>query len=248
MLRRYAQMMVLVSAVAAAIAVVAAVAAPVAQDKAKPAAASQKQPEVVNGSSDSWKINWGAKKTVLMKGNVKFTHGDTALTSDEVLWDEEAKVVTSPGAVHITDPQCDITGDKGAGYFKKRIGVVEGNVVMQLKPGKPDESSDPESIRGKLTKPTTITCSKLEYQYREKIASATGGVVFKQQERIAHADKAVYDEKKELLTLTGNVNGTDEYGQTFSAPGTVVMSLKKGDEWMEAQDGKASFRVNLDEE
>ncbi len=234
------------AAVIAALALVTAQMGVVApQTTAQP----KKQPEQVQGRADVLKTSWGSKKTVLMKGNVKFTHGDAALMSDEVIWDEDAKVATSPGKITITDPECDITGNKGTGYFKKRLGVVEGNVVMKLKPKPSDQAAeDPDSVRGKLTQPTTIACSKLEYQYREKIATGTGGVVFKQKGRTARADKAVYDQKKELLVLTGNVNGTDEYGQTFSAPGTVTISLKKGDEWMEAEDASASFKIDLDDE
>lgn len=235
---------------AAALAVLCASGGPVAQNAPAPraAAAEKKNPEEVHGSARVWKTSWGAKKTVLMQGDVVFTHGDTVIRSDEVVWDEEAKVATSPGKITITDPEIDISGDKGTGYFNKRLGVVEGRVVMTLKPRESGEPADTESIRGKLTQPTTITCAKLEYAYRTKIATATGGVVFRQKERTARADRAVYDHRKELLTLSGNVRGEDEYKQTFAAPGTVVISLKKGDEWMEAENASASFKIDLDEE
>lgn len=233
-------------ALAAAIALAPGGGSLVAQTKPQPAA---KQPDTVNGRADSLKTIWGARKMVLMKGNVKFTHGDTTLTSAEINWDENEKVAQSPGKLTITDPECDITGDKGSGYFKKRLGVVEGNVVMQLKPQKQSTTTaDDASVREKLNKPTTVTCKKIEYQYRTKVATATGGVEFRQTNRTASADSAVYDQKKELLTLKGNVKGIDEYGQTFAAPGTVRISLKEGDEWMEAESASASFKVDLDEE
>lgn len=235
---------------AAALAALCVSGGPVAQNAAAPpATATEKRgPEEVHGSAKVWKTSWGAKKTVLMQGDVVFTHGDTVIRSDEVTWDEEAKVATSPGKIAITDPEIDISGDKGTGYFKKRLGVVEGSVVMTLKPRDGEEPADGESIRGKLTRPTTITCAKLEYAYRTKVATATGGVVFKQKDRTARADRAVYDHRRELLTLSGNVRGEDEYRQTFSAPGTVIISLKRGDEWMEAEDANASFKIDLDSE
>lgn len=212
----------------------------------KTAASSKKDPAEVHGSARILKTSWGTRKTVLMKGDVVFTHGDTVLKSDEIVWDEDAKVATSPGKIVITDPEIDITGDRGTGYFKERLGVVEGNVVLTLRPL--EEPEDTESVRGKFTQPTTITCGRLEYAYRTKVATATGNVVFKQKGRTVRADRAVYDHSKELLTLSGNVQGEDEHGQTFAAPGTVVISLKKGDEWLEAENVRASFKVDLDED
>jgi len=216
----------------------------------KPVADEKKKSEEVIGRADYMKSAWGGKKTVLMKGNVKFTHGDTVLTSDQVDYDQDAKVAVSPGKVVITNPECDITGDKGSAFFKKRLGIIEGSVVMQVKPKQTeqDAAADKENVRAKLSKPTTVTCARLEYQYREKIATALGGVVLKQEKRTASADKLIYDEKNELLTLIGNVKGTDENNQTFAAPGKVTISVKKGDEWMEAEKASATFKVDVDEE
>lgn len=208
----------------------------------------QKKKDTVVGKADVMRSSWGGNKIVLMKGNVSFTHGDTVITSDQVNYDGNAKSAVSPGKIRITNPDCDIAGEKGSAYFEKKLGVVEGSVVMQLKPHKGNEPENKESIRDKFSQPTVITCQKVEYLYKKKLATASGEVVFKQDKRRASADKAIYDETKELLTLSGNVKGVDEDGQTFSAPGTVVISLKKGDEWMEAQDVNASFKIDLTEE
>ncbi len=196
------------------------------------------------------KAAWGGGGTSLMKGDVWFQHADTRISSDLVQYDgsEKVKTATSPGSIKISNPECDITGEKGAAYFLKRLGVIEGSVVMLVKPKQEAAApNDDESIRMKLRKPTTITCEKLEYLYRKKIASAVGKVVFQQEKRRATADKAVYDQKAELLTLTGGVNAVDEDGQTFSAPKAVI-SLKKGDEWIEAPDAKATLKIDLGEE
>lgn len=203
---------------------------------------------VVTAKADHTKSIWNDKKTVLMKGNVSFTHEDTIIKSDQVDYDDSQKMAVSPGKLTIQDPECDIVGDKGCAYFKKHIGIVEGNVLMNVKKNESEQNTDKESIRTKFNQPTTITCQKLEYCYKTKIASATGNVLFKQKNRSASAEKAVYDEKKELLTLSGNVKGIDEDGQTFSAPGDVVISLKKGDEWMEAPNSSATFKIDIDED
>jgi lipopolysaccharide assembly outer membrane protein LptD (OstA) len=235
--------------------VLASVGVPGAEEAAKPgpAAASQTKTEDVVVKAELSKSIWGKENKVYLKGHVSLTHGDTVLTCDEVVYDKDAQVAVSPGKVVITDPECDITGDKGTAYFKKRIGVVEGNVTMLVKPKKTEEESSSkegssESIRAKLSKPTTVTCQKVEYNYRGKIASATGGVLMKQEKRSASAKKLIYDEKNELLTLLGDVNGVDEDGQTFSAPDKVTICVKKGAEWMEAPNATATFKVQTEEE
>lgn len=208
-----------------------------------------KQKENAYGEAKYWKSHWGDKKTVLMKGDVKFTHGETILTSDQVEYDESAQTAISPGKLRIVNPDCDITGSKGTAYFKKKTSLIEGNVVMlvKFKDAQPAKA-DKESVE-KFKNPTTVTCPKLEYRYKDKVATATGGVVFKQEKRTMTADKAVYDLKKELLTLIGNVKGMDEEeNQSFSSPGKVVMSLKKGDEWMEAENANASFKIEIEDE
>lgn len=236
----------LVAALLGVLMLAACVAMLAAQEPSKPA--EKKPPETVTGRADVLKSVWGDKTQVLMKGNVKFTHGDTVMTCDQVTYDKQTKTAVSPGKITITDPECDMTGDKGSAYFQKKLGVVEGNVVMLLKPKQTEQATaDKDSVRGKLTKPTTVACPKLEYLYKDKIATATGPVHFKQDKRSASAQKAVYDSKKEILTLSGDVKGVDEDGQTFSAP-SVRISLKKGDEWMEAENFRGSFKVDLDEE
>lgn len=216
----------------------------------KPAAAPAKsEPEEVAGSSNKWTRSWGGKKNItLMEGNVKFIHGDTVVTSDKIVYDEDAQTATSPGKLHITNPDVDVTGDKGVTQFKKRTGIVEGNVVMLVRPKKSEkEAANPDSASGKLKEPTAITCPKLEYNYKKKIAVATGGVLFKQAKRSLTADKATYDEAKEFLVLTGNVKGIDEKGQTFSAPGKVEVSLKEGEERMRGEHATVTFKVQVEE-
>ena len=207
----------------------------------------EKKSSVVDYGAVRWKAS-EKTQTVELKGNVWFKHEDTVLKSDEVTYSKKSDTAVSPGNLRITNPECDITGDKGRVDFKKRLGVIEGNVVMVIKPKEAQKKqTDKESIRAKLKKPTTIACPKLEYKYKAKMATATGGVTFEQEKRSGRADKAVYDQKKELLTLVGNVRGVDEEKQIFTAT-EVVISLKKGDEWMEAKNASASFKIDVEEE
>ncbi len=229
---------------------------------AKPGAV--KKTETATIQADTMKSVWGDQKRVLATGNVVITQGDTVFKSDQVEYLKTEGTATSPGKFTVTNPQCDLTAAKGTAFLNKKLALAEGNVVMLLKPKeeeKPAKPTEEEDARGKLTQETTITCDRMEYFYKDKIASAAGKVVFTQNvpidpesteensgKRVAHADKAVYDQNTEVVTLTGNVEATDEKGQTFSSPGKVVISIKKGNEWMEAESARATIKYEPDEE
>jgi lipopolysaccharide assembly outer membrane protein LptD (OstA) len=202
----------------------------------------------VSFGAKSIRAPWGGPGVTVMKGDVWFQHEDTRVSSDQVNYDsrEKVKEAVSPGRIAISNPECDISGDKGSASFIKRLGVIDGHVVMLVKP-KQDAKEAAESTRNKLRKPTTVTCDKIEYLYKKKVATALGGVVFEQEKRRATADKAIYDLKNELLTLVGNVKAVDEEGQTFSAPKAVI-SLKKGDEWIDAPNATVTTKMDLEEE
>lgn len=231
----------------------------IAQEPAKDAKSPESAPKpeekktysVVNVTAKSSQGDYGDKKTLLLK-IATFTIEDTLITSDEVLYDKTAQTAVSPVALKISNPECDVKGDKGTTYFKKKLGVVEGNVVMLFKPKKENQppadssKSNDDFSMDKFKQPTNITCEKMEYFYAKKIASATGSVVFKQPKRIAYSDKAVYDQNKELLTLTGNVHGSDENG-TFKSSKPVTVSLKKGSEWMVTDEIESTFKINTEE-
>jgi lipopolysaccharide assembly outer membrane protein LptD (OstA) len=219
-----------------------------------PKAAESKSAEIVTYQAKLMKAMWGDRTKVILTGGVKFTHGDTILTCEEIQYDREENTAVSPGKVSVSDPQCEITAEKGAVYFKKRLGVLEGNVVMLIKPRQEEDRAnvqareDKESIRAKFSKPTTVTCSKLEYDYRSKVATASGGVTLRQERRTVTAEKLIYDDKNQLVTLIGNVKGVDEEGQTFQSPDKVVICIKKGSEWMEAPNATATFKVEVEEQ
>ncbi|MDO8586268.1 MAG: LptA/OstA family protein [Armatimonadota bacterium] len=214
------------------------------------AAEEQKQPsqpdyKLVNVKADVLKRNWGQKKTVLLTGNVVITQGDTVLKSDKIEYDEESQIAKSPGPLTISDPEADISGASGVAYLKERRGLVEGAVKLVVKPKRKDTSDGKPS---EWKDPATITCDTLEYLYKVKQATAAGHLKMLQKDRTVTAEKAVFMVKQELMTLTGDVKGSDEKGQTVSAGGKVTVSLKEGDEWMEIEQATGTFKVKSEEE
>jgi lipopolysaccharide assembly outer membrane protein LptD (OstA) len=201
--------------------------------------------KVVNVKADVLKRNWGAKKTVLLSGNVVVTQGDTVLKSDKIEYDEDAQIAKSPGPLTITDPDNDIAGAFGVAYLKERRGILEGSVKLVTKPKQKPGASEKSS---QWRDPATVTCDTVEYLYKQKQATASGHLKMVQKDRTINADKAVYQVKDEIVTLTGNVKGSDEQGQTISAGGKITVSMKDGDEWMEIEQATGSFKVKSEEE
>jgi lipopolysaccharide assembly outer membrane protein LptD (OstA) len=68
-----------------------------------------------------------------------------------------------------------------------------------------------------------------------------------QKTRTLTADSATYNGKDEIVQLVGNVKGSDEKERhSFSAP-KVTISLKKDDEWIEAEKATGAFYVKEEE-
>ena len=211
----------------------------------------KKQPETATVNGDHWKGQGEKGEQVwTITGNVVVKYGDVTITSDKAVYTEKTKIVVMEGNLKITDPENEITGPKGTTYLNERKCVIDGGVKLVAKPKSSNQQSenDPETIREHLTQPTTMTCDKVEYLYRKKIATAEGNIKVVQKDRVGIAKKAVYDVNEEHLTLTGGVFVKDEKGQTFSSEGTVRMSLKEGSEWIEAENGSATVKVDLEEE
>jgi lipopolysaccharide assembly outer membrane protein LptD (OstA) len=207
--------------------------------------ASEPDYKVVNVKADVLRRNWGPGKATLLSGSVMITQGDTVLKSDKLRYYEEAQVANSPGPISITDTDISLTGDSGSADLKLRKGIVQGNVKLIAK-----KSQGPSAAKSftDLSQPVTVTCDTLEYLYKQKTATATGRLKLVQRDRVITADKAVYQVKDEIVTLTGNVKGSDVKGQTISSGGKVTVSLKSGDEWMEVEQASGSFKVTSEEE
>jgi lipopolysaccharide assembly outer membrane protein LptD (OstA) len=196
--------------------------------------------------ADLLKRRWGSEKTVLLSGNVVIKQGDTVLKSDKVEYDETTQIAKSPGVLTISDPENDIRGDSGVAYLKERRGVLTGNIKLVAKPRQKAQTYDKKPAE--LRDAATMTCDTLEYLYKQKQATASGNLKIVQKDRTVTAEKAIYNVKDEIVTLTGNVKGSDEKGQNFSSGGKVTVSIKDGDEWMEMEQAAGTFKVKSEEE
>ena len=203
-----------------------------------------------DGSSYKWE---GEDKVLVLKGNVKFVQGDTVLVADKVDYRESTRTAVASGNLKIYDDQSTITAENCSVNFKEKKGILTGGVHMVAKP-KPKpatetaDSSKPKSLREEWKDDVDITCDKIEYWYKDKRAVVSSPLKMVQKTRTLTADSATYDGKAEIVQLVGNVKGVDEKDKhSFTAP-KVTISVKKDDEWIEAEKATGSFYVKEEEE
>lgn len=218
----------------------------IAQDK-KPNA---KEEVFIGGEGTKWKMRLMDDKTIYtVTGSVVIRHGDTAINAQQVEYteskDKKIRTAVIDGGLKVTDPDGEITGLRASADLNQRKISIEGDIKMLVRP-KPSANSA-EGARSKLKEPAVITCDKLDYLYRDKIATAVGNLKIVQKNRLLQAGTAVYDAKSEVVTLTGGVTVTDEEGQKFTSSGIVKASLKDGDEWIEAENASATLKVDTEE-
>ena len=228
----------------AAIGLIALVSAVLAQQAAKPAEPKYTE---INYSADMSSYKWeGDDRILALKGNVKFTQGDTTLMADKVDYRESTRTANASGSLKIYDDQNTITGDLCTVNFKEKKSSITGNVRIVAKPKQ--DKTDSKSLKSELKDETIITCEKVDYYYKEKKAVIPSRLTAVQKTRTITADSATYLGNDEIIQLVGNVKGNDEKEKhTFSAP-KVTISLKESDQWMEAEKATGSFYVKDEEE
>ncbi len=122
---------------------------------------------------------------------------------------------------------------KGAtkAIFEKAIAILKEETARDLK--------NPEAKKI-LKEKTILTSDKLVFSTKTGDASASGSVFVSQKGREAKADHAEYNDKEEILTLTGNV--FMKKGKDWVSAKKVIVTVR--DETFEAEGGvEAEFKL-----
>lgn len=187
-----------------------------------------------------------AEAMYYLDGNVVFSHKDIKLYCDEAVYDYDNNSAVATGNPKVVDPETTITGDVIEADFEDEIATIAGNVtaVTQKKPEEggeapagdeeEDEDEPPRDLEELHEKKTTITCEKVVYEYGDDVEriTATPRVKAVQEDKTVYADKAVYEEKKDLITLTGDVRILTDKGDELRCPKAVI-SVEE--DWIRAE-------------
>jgi|GEM_PF-1549553 len=181
-------------------------------------------------------------------GGFTIKQGDTVLRAQEAEYNQTAGTAIATGGVSVTDPQVSVTADRMTVDMNAKKAVLQGAVRVVAKP-KQSDAQDPakqKGLRREFREPVLITCTNLEYYYKQKRAIASGNLRFVQGKRTFAADTCLYFQKQETAVLTGNVQGVDEKGQTYQA-NAIKLVLKEDDESVEAERFHGVFKVKREE-
>lgn len=197
-----------------------------------------------------------AEAMYYLDGNVVFSHKEIKLYCDEAVYDYDANSAVAKGNPRVVDPETTITGDLIEANFDDEVATITGNVtaVTQKKsdagaasrPAR-DEDAPPRDLEELWEDQTTITCEKIVYQYGEdvEVVTATGRVKAVQEDKTAYADTAVYEEKKDLITLTGDVRIVTDRGDEFRCPRAIISTEE---DWIQAEQVTGVGRRRDDDE
>ncbi|MEA3403646.1 MAG: LptA/OstA family protein [Armatimonadota bacterium] len=198
--------------------------------------------------------------TYHLSGNVVFSHQDIRLYCDRAVYDYDANSAEATGSPRVESPDTTMTGELIEANFDDEVAVVTGTVTVVTQRKKEeeegqddeqqpseseqqpseseeteeDEEGEPRKLEDYWEKKTTITCEKIVYEYAEDVkrATATGRVKAVQEDKTVYADRAVYEELKDLITLTGDVRVLTDRGDEFRCPKAVI-SVEE--DWVRAE-------------
>jgi lipopolysaccharide assembly outer membrane protein LptD (OstA) len=140
-------------------------------------------------------------KDMFIQGSLEALQGKKLAIAQEGFYSQKNKKLTMRGNART--------------IFEKGRAILKEETVQTLK--------NPEAKKI-LKEKTILTCDELIFSTQTGDASASGSVLVSQNEREAKAHRAVYNDKDEILTLTGNV------------------FMKKESEWISAKQVTVSIR------
>jgi lipopolysaccharide export system protein LptA len=150
------------------------------------------------------------KDTVVIKGLIEVTHGDSKIVASEITYDSKKQFAVLTGGVRLEQDDIVLTGDKFSAWFSDDKFQVDGNVSLTKK-DKPKDPKDKSSAAKAVPDKIVLSSSTMEYNTEKKSLVAKGDeVVVQEKERRAVAKEVQYDDKTERLVLIGDAVVTEQ--------------------------------------
>jgi lipopolysaccharide assembly outer membrane protein LptD (OstA) len=182
-----------------------------------------------------------------VSGDVIFAYRDTLLRTELANYNDRTQVAVSPGRVRIDDAQNTVVGSRGVAYYKRRTAEITGGVRITARPRPEDRAAPEGSLRREFRDPVTITCDKVVYNWRTRVAAGTGRLILRQKDRTVTADNGVYEGREERVTLTGNVRAVTKAGDVLLTDRAVAI-LREGQEELRIDNLKPGTRFPVDDD
>lgn len=165
---------------------------------------------VVNIEADNVTYDKSTDK-MIFEGNVIITQEDITLTAQEADFDVDKKIGQIKGDIKLVQSDITITGENLEAYLNDKRYIFQEKVILV------QERKDKEEKEDNIT----WNCSELEIFTDTQDLTATGEVKILKKDYNITAEKAVYNDKEQKITLTGKVRIEEEAGRWITGDKAV---------------------------
>ncbi len=165
---------------------------------------------VVNIGADNVIYDKGTDK-MIFEGNVVITQEDITLTAQEADFDVDKKIGQIKGDIKLVQSDITITGENLEAYLNDKKYIFQEKVIL-IQERKDGEDKEDNII---------WNCNNLEIFTDTQDLTATGEVKILKKDYTITAEKAVYNDKEQIITLTGSVRIEEEGGRWITGDKAV---------------------------
>lgn len=182
---------------------------------------------------------WGntEKNITFMEGNLLIVQEETTIQTRFAEVDQDTKDALFSRGVVLKKNDLRIESQELALNFNKKKGRFSGQVRLQR--------GETRNAEGKVTKDAfTLSCDVLEADTKREDFTASGAVMLEHQEFSGSSTQMIYDNDKQILTLTGEAMLTRDQGEKLYGQ-TIQIDLEN--KTFEVND-EASMEFNIDQD
>jgi len=173
-------------------------------------AQEEKKESVVNIQADNVTYDKGTDK-MIFEGNIIITQEDITLTAQEADFDVDKKIGQIKGDIKLVQSDITITGETLEAFLNDKKYIFQEKVILV------QERKDKEDKEDNIT----WNCNNLEIFTDTQDLTATGEVKILKKDYTITAEKAVYNDKEQKITLTAKVRIEEEAGRWITGDKAV---------------------------
>ena len=165
---------------------------------------------VVNIEADNVIYDKGTDK-MIFEGNIIITQEDITLTAQEADFDVDKKIGQIKGDIKLVQSDITITGETLEAFLNDKRYIFQEKVILI------QERKDKEDKEDNIT----WNCNNLEIFTDTQDLTATGEVKILKKDYTITAEKAAYNDKEQIITLTDKVRIEEEAGRWITGDKAV---------------------------
>ena len=173
-------------------------------------AQEEKKESVVNISADNVTYDKSTDKMIFV-GNVIIIQEDITLTAQEADFDVDKKIGQIKGDIKLVQTDITITGEILEAFLNDKKYIFQEKIILV------QERKDQEEKEDNIT----WNCNILEIFTDTQDLTATGEVKILKKDYTITAEKAIYNDEEQKITLTGKVRIDEEGGRWINGDKAV---------------------------